>query len=218
MANVKSYSKREERANYLTHALGVLIAVFATFMLLRKSIEAGNDWANVAFSIYGFGMISCMLASTVYHYAQKPKIKMFLRHFDHSSIYVLIAASFSPITLILLRDEGFWGWGVFSLVWFFALIGIILSCGQIKKNNNIKTASYVLIGMSIFISIKPLIRVAIANDCVAVLYWMVAGGLFYLIGSFFYALAKHEFVHSVFHVFVLFGLVSHIIATYLIPL
>ena len=101
MTNLKSYSKREERANYLTHALGVLIAVFATVMLLRKSIEADNGWATVAFSIYGFGMISCMLASTVYHYAQKPEIKMFLRHFDHGSIYILIAASFSPLTMIL---------------------------------------------------------------------------------------------------------------------
>lgn len=218
MTNLKSYSKREERANYLTHALGVLIAVFATVMLLKKSIEADNGWATVAFSIYGFGMISCMFASTVYHYAKKPEIKMFLRHFDHGSIYILIAASFSPLTLILLRGEGFWGWGIFSMVWFFALIGIILNCGQIKKNNNLKTASYVLMGMSIFIAIKPLIRVASANDCVAVLYWMLAGGLFYIIGSFFYALAKHEFVHSIFHVFVLLGLISHIISAYLIPL
>lgn len=218
MTNLKSYSMREERANYLTHALGVLIAVFATIMLLKKSIEADNGWATVAFSIYGFGMIFCMLASTVYHYAQRPEIKMFLRHFDHGSIYILIAASFSPLTLILLRGEGFWGWGIFSMVWFFALIGIILNCGQIKKNNNLKTASYVLMGMSIFIAIKPLIRVASANDCVAVLYWMLAGGLFYIIGSFFYALAKHEFVHSIFHVFVLLGLISHIISAYLIPL
>lgn len=218
MSDVKSYSKREEKANYLTHAFGVLIAVAATVVLLNRSFEAGNGWATVAYSIYGFGMIACMLASTVYHYAQNPEIKKFLRHFDHSSIYVLIAASFSPITLVLLRGEGFWGWGIFSLVWFFALIGIILSCRQIKKNNNLKTASYVLMGMSIFIAIKPLIRVATANDCMAVLYWMIIGGLFYIIGSFFYALAKHEFVHSVFHVFVLFGLVSHIIAAYLIPL
>lgn len=218
MTNLKSYSKREERANYLTHALGVLIAVFATVMLLRKSIEAGNGWATVAFSIYGFGMISCMLASTIYHYARKPEIKMFLRHFDHGSIYVLIAASFSPLTLIMLRSEGFWGWGVFSMVWFFALIGIILSCGQIKKNNNIKTASYVLMGLSIFVAIKPLIRVLSENNCISIIYWLLAGGLFYIIGSFFYALAKHEFVHSIFHVFVLFGLVCHIISAYLIPL
>jgi len=218
MQNFKSYSKREEKVNYLTHAFGVLIAAAATVVLLHKSIDADNGWATVAYSIYGFGMLACMLSSTIYHYVQKPKTKTFLRHFDHGSIYVLIAASFSPLTLILLRNEGIWGWSLFALVWFFALIGIGLNLRELKTNNNLKTASYVLMGMSLFIAIKPLIEVALSKDCVAVLYWIGAGGLFYIIGSFFYALAKHEFVHAIFHVFVLLGLACHIIAAYLIPL
>lgn len=216
--NLKSYTKREEKANYLTHAFGVLIAVAATIMLLHKSIVADNGWATVAFSIYGFGMVACMLSSTIYHYIQNPKTKTFLRHFDHGSIYVLIAASFSPLTLILLRNEGFWGWGLFAFIWLFALIGIGLNFGEIKKNNNLKTASYVLMGLSLFIAIKPLLEVLAAKNCVEILYWIGAGGVFYIIGSFFYALAKHEFVHAIFHVFVLFGLICHIIAAFLIPL
>lgn len=218
MNNLKTYSKREEKANYLTHAFGVLIAVAATIVLLNKSIAAGNGWATLAFSIYGFGMLACMLSSTIYHYAQDPNTKALLRHFDHGSIYVLIAASFSPMTLILLRNEGFWGWGLFTLVWFFALAGIIISAGEIKKNNHLKTASYVLMGLSILIAAKPLIEVTRLNDCLAILYWILAGGIFYIIGSFFYALAKHEFVHAIFHVFVLLGMICHIIAAYLIPL
>jgi len=218
MENIKSYSKREEKANYLTHAFGVLIAAAATVVLLHKSIAAENGWAIVANSIYGFGMLVCMLASTIYHYVQNTKTKAFLRHFDHGSIYVLIAASFSPITLILLRNEGLWGWGLFALVWFFALIGIGINFGTLKANSNLKTASYVLMGLSIFIAIKPLIDIALTRNCVAVLYWMGAGGVFYIVGSFFYALAKREFVHTIFHIFVLLGLVSHIIAAYLIPL
>jgi hemolysin III len=216
--NEKSYSKREERANYLSHAFGVFIAAVATVLLLRKSIQAENGWATLAFSIYGFGMLVCMLASTMYHYVQHPATKKKLRHFDHGSIYVLIAASFSPLTLILLREESFWGWGLFALVWLFALIGIGLNFGEIKKNNNIKTVSYVLMGLLLFIAIKPLVSVAVSKDCLAVLYWIGAGGLFYIMGSFFYALAKREFIHTVFHVFVLLGLVCHIIAAYLIPL
>ncbi len=216
--NVKTYSKREEKANYLTHAFGVLMAVVATVVLLYKAFEAGNDRAVVAFSVYGFGMLVCMLSSTIYHYVHHPETKSFLRHFDHGSIYVLIAASFSPVTLILLRNEGLWGWGLFALVWFFALIGIVLSFGEIKKNNNLKTASYVLMGLSVFIAVKPILDVALEKDCVAVLYWLGAGGIFYIIGSFFYALAKHEFIHSIFHVFVLLGMASHIVAAYLIPL
>ena len=109
MQNIKEYSKREEKANYLTHFLGVLMALAAIVVLLNKSIVAGNVWATVAYAIYGFGMLACMLSSTIYHYAREPKRKAVLRHFDHASIYVLIASTYSPFTLILLRNEGLWG-------------------------------------------------------------------------------------------------------------
>ncbi len=217
MQNTKTYSLREEKANYLTHALGLLIAVAATVILLHKAIAAGNGWAILAYSIYGFGMIACMLSSTIYHYVQQPGPKAILRHFDHGNIYVLIAASYSPLTLILLRNEGIWGWGLFAFIWIFALAGIVLNFGELKANNNLKTASYVLMGVSSLIAIKPIIDVALLRDCVDVLYWLGAGGVFYIAGSFFYALARHEFVHAVFHVFVLLGLVSHIMAAWLIP-
>jgi len=218
MQDLKSYSKREEKANYLTHALGVLMAVVATLVLLQRAIAADNGWAIVAYSVYGFGMLVCMLSSTIYHYVQEPKTKAFLRHFDHGSIYILIAASFSPITLILLRNVGLWGWGLFALVWFIAFIGLVLNFGQLKANSNLKTASFVLMGMSILIAAKPLINVAMSRNCVPVLYWMMAGGIFYIIGSFFYALAKREFIHAIFHVFVLLGLACHIVSAFLIPL
>ncbi len=213
----KSYSKREEKANYLTHAFGVIIAVAASVVLLQKAITADNAWATLAYSIYGFGMFVCMLSSTIYHYVQKPELKTVLRHFDHGNIYVLIAASYSPLTLILLRNEGMWGWGLFAFIWLFALTGIGLNFGELKANNNFKTASYVLMGASLLIALKPLISVAMAKDCVIVLYWLGAGGVFYVAGAFFYALARHEFVHTIFHVFVLLGLVCHIVAAYLIP-
>lgn len=217
MPNFKFYSQREEKANYLTHAFGVLIAIVATVVLLHRSIIANNGWAIVAYSIYGFGMLACMLSSTIYHYIQNSKLKTILRHFDHANIYVLIAASYSPLTLILLRNEGWWGWGLFILVWFFALIGIALNFGDLKANNNLKTTSYVLMGMTLFIAVKPLINIALSKHCFDVLYWVGAGGVFYIVGSFFYAFAKREFVHAIFHVFVLLGLICHIVANYLIP-
>jgi hemolysin III len=218
MTQPKSYSQREERANYLSHAFGVLIALSATAMLLHKAMVVHNGWAVLAFSIYGFGMIVCMLSSTIYHYVQKPQPKAVLRHFDHGNIYILIAASYSPMTLILLRNEGPWGWGLFTWIWLFALIGIGLNFRELKANNHLKTASYVLMGASILIAIKPLIDVALSKNCIDVLYWLGAGGVFYIAGSFFYALAKHEFVHTIFHIFVLFGLTCHIMAAWLIPL
>ena len=215
---MKSYSKREEKANYMTHAFGVFMAVFATIVLLQRSVAADNGWALVSYSIFGLGMLACMLSSTIYHYVQEPKLKAILRHFDHANIYVLIAASYSPFTLILLRNEGIWGWGIFTLIWLTALVGIGFSLGKLKVNSHLKTASYVLMGLLVLIAIKPLIDVALAKDCLAVLYWLGAGGVFYITGAVFYALAKREFVHTVFHVFVLLGLASHIIAAYLIPL
>lgn len=218
MQNVKNYSQREEKANYMTHAFGVLIALFAIFVLIQRSVAAGNRWAILAYSIFGFGMVACMLSSTIYHYVQDPKIKTILRHFDHANIYVLIAASYSPFTLILMRNEGMWGWGIFALIWLTALTGIGFNFGKLKVNNHLQTASYVLMGMVVLIAIKPLINVALREDCLAVLYWLAAGGVFYIAGSVIYALAKREFVHTVFHVFVLLGLACHIVAAYLVPL
>lgn len=218
MENRKFYSDREEKANYLTHAFGVLMSVVAILALLHRAVVAGNGWAIVAYSIFGFGMLACMLSSTLYHFIKNPEQKAVLRHFDHGSIYILIASSYSPFTLILIRNEGFWGWGLFALVWLIALIGIGFNFRTLKANNHLKTASYVLMGLVLLIAVKPLIEVALAENCLDALVWLGAGGIFYIAGSFFYALAKHEFVHAIFHVFVLFGLASHIIAAYLIPL
>lgn len=217
MENLKLYSEREEKANYLTHALGVLMAIVGTYILVDKASAAGNSWAVLAHAIFGFGMFVCMMSSTIYHYIQEPKTKKILRHFDHASIYVLIAASYSPFSLILLRQEGMWGWSLFIIIWIIAFIGIGFNFRPIKKNSNLKTASYVLMGLTVLIAIKPTIRVAIENDCLPALYWLGIGGVFYIVGSVVYAMAKKEFVHTVFHVFVLFGLGSHIISAYLVP-
>ena len=218
MSSTKFYTKREEKANWISHFLGVMIAIAGTYLLIGKAVAYQNNWAVWAYAVFGFGMLVCMLASTLYHYVQTPKTKQLLRHFDHGSIYVLIASSYSPFTLILLRNEGFWGWGIFILVWIVALVGIGFNFGTLKANSHIKTASYVLMGMIIVIALKPSIEVATALNCINVLIWLLIGGIFYIAGAVIYALAKREFVHAVFHVFVLLGLLSHIYAAWLIPL
>ncbi|HPE40794.1 MAG TPA: hemolysin III family protein [Bacteroidales bacterium] len=217
MSQIKTYTVREEKANYLTHAFGVLVAIGAAMYLIHKSVVADNGWAIFAYSIYGFGMLMCMLSSTLYHYVQEPKTKKILRHIDHGNIYLQIATSYSPVTLILLREHGIWGWLIFGLVWFFALVGILLNFRELKPNNNLKTLFYVVISSTIFIAIKPMIDVCITQDCVSILYWLIIGGVFYIAGTLFYA-SKKEFMHAIFHVFVLLGLISHIISASLIPL
>ena len=219
MTKDKFYTLREERANYLSHGLGLLIGIMATGILVNNAILNDNTWGIIAHSLFGLGIIACMGSSTVYHFVQEPLKKARLRHFDHASIYILIASSYSPFTLILLRpEEPVWGWLLFLLVWIIAIIGITISFKPLKRNSNIKTASYVLMGLVVLIAFKPLIVVANANNSIETIYWIVAGGVFYIVGAVIYATAKREFIHSVFHIFVLLGLLSHIYAAWLIPL
>lgn len=219
MSKEKFYTIREERANYLSHGFGLLMSIMATGILINKSIITGDKWALLAYSLFGIGMIVCMTSSTIYHFVQEPLRKKKLRHFDHASIYLLIAASYSPFTMILLRkDEPLWGWLLFTLVWFIAIIGITISFRPIKRNSHLKTTSYVFMGLIVLIAFKPLIEVANDKNSIEIIYWIIAGGVFYIVGALIYATAKREFAHSVFHVFVLLGLASHIYASWLIPL
>lgn len=218
MTKEKFYTLREERANYLTHGLALLISIAATFVLLRKALFADDGWALFAYALFGVGMIACMGSSTIYHYVQEPLQKARLRHFDHASIYLLIAASYSPFTLILLREEGLWGWMLFALVWVIAVVGIIISFRPLRRNSHLKTISYVMMGLIVLIAFRPIIHAAGRNDAMDTVYWIVAGGVFYIAGAAIYATAKKEFVHAIFHLFVLLGLASHIYAAWLIPL
>ncbi len=217
-ATDKFYTPREEKVNYLTHGVALLISIAATILLLRRAIIADNRWGIAAYALFGFGMISCMGSSTVYHYVQQPLLKLKLRHFDHAAIYLLIAASYSPVTLMLLREETYWGWALFAVIWMIAVAGIALSFRTLKKNSHLKTLSYVMMGLIVLMAFKPFIEVSAANDCMRVVYWIIAGGAFYITGALIYAMAKKEFIHAVFHLFVLLGLLSHIYAAWLIPL
>ncbi len=218
MSDKKFYTKREEQANYITHAIGFIMSLVASYILIRKGWESSNQHAIIGYGLFSVGMISCMLASTIYHFESRPKQKSKLRHFDHASIYLLIAASYSPFTFILLWNQGAWGVILFSLIWTIALVGIIISFRPLKKNSHIKTISYVMMGMVVLIAFNPLINSAKEANCMNVIYWLIAGGIFYVVGAVIYATAKREFVHAIFHIFVLFGLLSHIISAYLIPI
>lgn len=218
MTKEKFYTLREERANYLTHGFGVLMSFAAAILLIGKAVVAGNPRAVVAFALFGLGMIGCMGASTLYHYVQEPQRKAKLRHFDHAAIYLLIAASYSPFTLILLRDEPFWSWLMFTLVWVIALTGICISFRPLKRNSHLQTTSYVVMGLIVLIAFKPLMEVAQRLDVMDTVIWLIGGGVFYIAGAVIYATARREFVHAVFHLFVLLGLASHIYAAWLIPL
>ncbi|AOW21130.1 PAQR family membrane homeostasis protein TrhA [Urechidicola croceus] len=209
-----SYDPKEERLNVLTHALGLVLSVIALVLLVVKSSTYGTVTHIVSFTIFGASMIVLYSASTFYHYSTKPELRYKLKVFDHSAIYVLIAGTYTPFTLVVL--QGWVGWTIFGIAWGLALIGIILKLFYTGKYDKISTIAYVLMGWLIIFAIKPLID----NFSFEGLMWLLAGGVFYTIGAVLYSMEKVKYNHAIFHVFVLLGSFSHFMAIilYVLPI
>lgn len=205
---VKYYSPTEERINILSHASGFFLAIWALVYLVIKASVHGNAWHVVSFSIYGTSMILLYAASTTYHMAKKPKIRRRLKVFDHAAIYLLIAGTYTPFTLVTLN--GAMGWTLFGIAWGLAVIGIILKLFFTGRFTLISTLAYVIMGWLIVIAIKPLAN----NLPEGGLFWLVLGGISYTVGAALYAIHKLKFNHAIFHLFVLFGSICHFITVY----
>jgi len=209
MASIKSKSQivREEIANVITHGVGLALSVAALVLLVVFASLKGDAWRIVSFSIFGASLVLLYLASTLYHGASRPRIKLRLNRFDHSAIYVLIAGTYTPFTLVTLR--GAWGWTIFGIVWGLAIAGIIYKIFFYKvKFRAVSAVIYLLMGWIIVIAIKPLIQSLSTPG----LIWLAIGGLSYSFGVIFYLWKKLPFAHSIFHLFVLGGSISHFFA------
>jgi hemolysin III len=206
--DIKYYSPLEERLNIITHAIGIVFGITGLVLLIIHSILNGNAWHIVSFSIFGASLVILYSASTSYHMAQSPKLRSRLRINDHASIYVLIAGTYTPFTLVTL--SGPLGWTIFGLSWGFAITGIFLKIFFTGKYNIISTVLYVLMGWAIVFAIKPLIH----NLSTSGLFWLFTGGIAYTIGAVLYGIKKIKFNHTIFHVFVLLGSISHFISVY----
>lgn len=193
----------QEKANTITHGIGTILSVAGFIVLLFIAITKGNIWQIISFTIYGTTLITLYLASTIYHGLPETKTKRTFQVFDHSAIYLLIAGSYTPITLISLR--GSWGWTLFGLVWGIALIGISMKAFFFKKTQVISVILYIVMGLLILAAIKPLLMSIPIN----MLLWIIAGGLFYLLGIFFFFTPKIPYHHTIWHLFVLGGSISH---------
>lgn len=207
-AKVRTYSPLEEKLNIYSHGLGFLLAIPATVMLILKASMHGNAWQIVSVSIYGLSMMTLYLASTLYHSATDPKRRHRLNVFDHASIYLLIAGTYTPFVLVTLR--GPWGWSLFGVVWAAAIGGIIFKIFYTGRFDLASTIAYVVMGSIVLIAIKPLI----AHLPLPGLYWLVAGGVSYIVGAVLYMQTKMPYHHAVFHLFVLLGSFCHFWAIY----
>lgn len=207
-------SYKEEVANTITHGAGMLFGFVAMTLLLIKAIQNGDPWVIFSFSVYGFGMTLSYVTSTFYHASCSETRKQYLRIWDHSAIFIHIAGTYTPFTLILLRNQGWWGWSIFSIVWITALVGIIYSFRKMKEKSLLKTLTYVAMGSVMFIALKPMMDIFEREHMMDVLYWIIVGGASYVLGSVVYSLDKYKYMHTVWHLFVLGGSISHFIAIY----
>jgi len=206
------YSAKEEKANTLTHAIGIVFGLIAGTVLIQKAIAAQNTWAIVSYTVYVVFMIFSYLTSTLYHIDKNETRKIVRRKFDHAAIYVHIAGTYTPFTLVVLREKEAWGWSLFAVIWTAATAGILLSFMKLKNASKLETACYIAMGWVVVIAFKPLMDVLSANNSMTALYWLICGGLFYTIGAVLYSFKKVQYMHAIWHLFVLGGSVCHVMA------
>jgi hemolysin III len=198
----------EERINIITHGLGIPLSIIALILLIPNALVNGDRLDLISSIVFGVSLVMVYAASTFFHSTKSPKLRRRFNIFDHASIYVLIAGTYTPFTLITL--EGRIGWTLFGVVWSLALIGIIFKIFYIGKYKVLSTLFYVIMGWLIIGAIKPLI----ANLPHYGLLWLLAGGISYTIGAILYSNRKIKFNHAIFHIFVLLGSFCHFMAIY----
>ena len=204
--NMMGYTVGEEIANSVTHGIGAALSVAGLTLLVVLAAIYGDVWRVVSFSIYGSSLVLLYLASTLYHSIQQPKVKRILRILDHSAIYLLIAGTYTPFTLVSMR--GLWGWSLFGVVWGLALLGIAFKTVFIGKYEKLATAAYVLMGWMVVIAFKQMLVTVPPGGIV----WLVIGGVIYTLGVLFYAWEKLPYNHAIWHLFVLGGSICHFFA------
>ncbi|WP_150267580.1 PAQR family membrane homeostasis protein TrhA [Paenibacillus tepidiphilus] len=214
MANTHTYSRREEVANAITHGIGTVLSIAALVLLVVYASLEGTAWHVVSFSIYGTTMLLLYLNSTLVHSLKEGKWKDLFEFFDHSSIYLFIAGTYTPFLLVAIR--GPLGWSLFGIIWGIALFGVLFKAFFVKRFLFMSTIFYIAMGWLIVIAWSPLAAVVASGGMTL----LVAGGLLYTLGTIFYVWRGFPFHHAVWHMFVLAGSVTHFFAVliYLLPI
>lgn len=197
---------REELANVITHAVGVAASIVAIPTLTIVAVHNSTASGVVAAVVFGATLLALYLASTIYHAARTPTLKARLQVVDHSAIYVLIAGSYTPFTIVALGPG--WGWSLFGVVWGLAVAGVVFKLFFTGRFNLFSTVLYVAMGWLALIAVVPLAHAVKP----AALAWLVAGGIAYTAGTPFYHTTRFRYAHAVWHVFVLAGSFCHAIA------
>jgi hemolysin III len=206
MSSKSRATPSEELANSLTHGFGLLLSVVAAPVLIIAAVSTNDAWRIVAASIYAATLVLLYAASTLYHSSRNVERKELWQRVDHSAIYLLIAGTYTPFTLISLR--GAWGWSLFGFVWGLALVGVIMKSRFGARLPALSTWIYLAMGWVIVIAMRPLsLHVASAG-----LWWLALGGALYTGGVVFYVWERIRYSHAVWHLFVLGGSMAHFAA------
>ncbi|MBY6064538.1 PAQR family membrane homeostasis protein TrhA [Pseudidiomarina sediminum] len=203
MTKNKAYSVAEEVAHAITHGIGAIASIVGLVFMVIWAVSYGDTWHVVAASIYGASLILLYLASTLYHAFPWPRVKRFFQHMDHAAIYVLIAGTYTPFALINLR--GPWGWTLLGVVWGIAILGVVLELALEQRKKWLSLSLYLGLGWMAVIAIKPML----SNVDTGGLLLLLAGGLAYSLGVFFYVWKSLKYHHAIWHMFVLAGSVLH---------
>ena len=198
-----------ERFNGISHLVGAALALAGMVVLVVLASLQGDLWKIVSFSIYGASLFLLYTLSTLYH-SLRGRAKQIFRKLDHVAIYLLIAGTYTPFTLVTLR--GAWGWTLFGIIWSLAIVGIIVDSLHKEGSRVIQMVIYLLMGWLILVAMYPLVQ-ALPKGGLALL---VLGGVFYTSGMIFYALDdRMNHAHGIWHLFVLAGSISHYLAVFL---
>lgn len=203
------YTLGEELFNAISHGVGALLSVAALVIMAVFTARARDPMAIVSSCIYGATLVILYVMSTLYHALHAPRAKAVFRVFDHCSIFLLIAGTYTPYCLLSLR--GVLGWVICIGIWAMAILGLVLNAVNMKKFRVFSAICYVVMGWAIIVAAKPLLA-ALSGPGIALL---LAGGICYTVGIVFFALKNIRYMHSIWHLFVMAGSVLHFLSVLL---
>ena len=192
-----------EIANSISHGIGLLLSIPALVLLLHLATSYGTTRHVVCVGIYGFSLVSVYAASTLYHGFQERRIKKIFEIIDHCAIYLLIAGTYTPFTVLVLKNE--WGWGLSVTIWTMAFAGIIFKLFYTGRFEMLSTMTYVLMGWLVLVAAKPMMESLTPDGW----FWLMAGGITYSVGVIFYLWRKLPYHHVIWHVLVICGSACH---------
>lgn len=203
-----TFTTKEEIAHAITHGIGALLSIAGLVLLIVFSSFSGNPWKIVSVTIFGVTMLLMYLTSTIVHSLPEGKWKDIFQIFDHSSIYLFIAGTYTPFLLVHIRSNI--GWTLFGIIWGIAIIGIVFKVFFVKKFLIVSTLFYILMGWLIVLVWGPLTETIHQNGITL----LIIGGVVYTVGAIFYTWRKIPYHHVIWHLFVIAGSIFHFFAVF----